>query len=612
MRRFTALVSLSLALSACGGGGGGGGSAPLPAPSGLSYNTPVKATLNQALSGVTPTVTGTVSSWSVSPALPAGLSICPASGNSNCTSGEIYGTPTALSSQASYTVTASNASGSTTFSLQLSVLPAAPSGFGYEDSKKNAIGTAGIVLTVGKAMDPIHPVITGNVDSYALQPNGALPAGLFLDTTSGTVSGTPKTKQGIKGYPISATNAGGIATFSLNITINNPPPVAVGVFRPHVEGMTYVAGTQSGTIGANGQFNYDVVNNVPSNVTFMVGNVTLGTAKAGPLLFPVDLVSGGNGTNPTVLNIDRFLQMLDSDGNRSNGVQLSQAVLIAAAGWTVAFNQTESAFNTSVASIIQAAQTADGGTHLLPTASQAQGNLKKTFSCAYAGGFIGSYTGNTTSDDSGRFGAVVKPDGSIEAFGNTLKTPPGKGFDSLDLNAVKINQARDFTVNDPDPPFPLAGNFLSPDTMEGTWTNTTDVQSGIFAGTRLGPNIETAAGVNTRHFAGNIEATADVRNEAATGIMVMDVGASGAVSGFVYHFSDGKLDSIVGTLDTNTNTFTGTVGNVAATATLWPAGTPEPSVSQTDTHLNADWLDGTYTPTGGAQVSFYTDGCSLE
>ena len=99
-------------------------------------------------------------------------------------------------------------------------------------------------------------------------------------------------------------------------------------------------------------------------------------------------------------------------------------------------------------------------------------------------------------------------------------------------------------------------------------------------------------------------------NETVTGIVVMDVGASGAVSGFVYHFSDGKLDTVAGTLDTVSNTFTGKVGSDNATATLTPAGTAQSG--NPDTHPNADWLDGSYTPTGGAQVSFYTDGCSLE
>lgn len=610
MRRFTALVSLSLALSACGGGGGGGGSAPLPAPSGLSYTTPVKATLNQALSGVTPTVTGTVSSWSVSPALPAGLSICPASGNSNCTSGQIYGTPTALSSPASYTVTAGNASGSTTFSLQLSVLHAAPSGFGYEDSKKNAITSAGVVLTIGKAMDPIRPVITGVVNSYSVNP--ALPAGLFLDTSSGTVSGTPKATQTIAVYTISATNDGGTATFPLNVTVNPPPTTATGVFRTRVSGLSYTSGSlSSATTDASGQFTYQV----GSTVTFKVGGVTLGTATAGPLLFPVDLVANGTGANRAVINIDRFLQMLDHDGNVANGIVIDPTVLSVANGWgAVNFDQDADAFaaDATVTGIIASVNSVDSAvTHALPSALVSQTHIKKTFQCAYAGGFIGQYTGNAAGDDHGRFGATVKPDGTIEAFGDTLATPPGVGFDSLDHNAVVVNQTRTISIQDPNPPFPLNGSFLSPDTMEGSWNNNTaPTQSGTFTGTRLGLNFDVLSNdPTTRHFAGDIELTRDP-NETVTGIVVMDVGASGAVSGFVYHFSDGKLDTVAGTLDTVSNTFTGKVGSDNATATLTPAGTAQSG--NPDTHPNADWLDGSYTPTGGAQVSFYTDGCSLE
>lgn len=616
MRRFAFVLSFSVVLTACGGGGGGGGSTPLAAPSGLSYATPVKATLGQALSGATATVTGTVSTWSVSPALPAGLSLCPASGNSNCTSGEIYGTPTALASQANYTITAANSSGSTTFSVALSVLPAAPSAFGYQDSKMNAITSAGIVLTVGKAMDPIRPVITGTVDSYSLPPNGAPPDGLFLDTVSGTVSGTPKKTQTIKAYTISATNAGGTATFSLNITINPPPITATGIFRTRVQGMSYTSGTQTGTTDASGQFTYVV----GSTVIFKVGNVTLGTANGGPLLFPLDLVSGGTGTNQAVINIDRFLQMLDHDGNVANGIVIAPAVQTAAAVWgAVNFDQTADAFaaDPTVTGIIASVNAADPSVppippHALPAFSASQAHVKKTFQCAYTGGFIGSYAGNAATNDHGRFGATVKPDGTIEAFGYTLATPPGAGFDSLDANGVVVDQARTISIQDPNPPFPLNGNFLSPDTMEGTWNNNTPpTQSGTFTGTRLGPSFDAlASDPTTRHFSGNIELRNDP-NEVATGIVVMDVGASGAVSGFVYHFSDGRLDTIAGTLDTTSNAFTGTVGATAATATLYPAGTPEPGLPG-NTHPNADWLDGTYTPTGGAAVSFITDGCLLE
>jgi hypothetical protein len=90
----------------------------LPPPSGLSY-TPSSAsgTVGTAIGSLTPTVTGTVTSYSVSPALPAGLFISPSTG-------VISGTPTTVSASASYTVTATNGTGSTTATVTIEVVAA--------------------------------------------------------------------------------------------------------------------------------------------------------------------------------------------------------------------------------------------------------------------------------------------------------------------------------------------------------------------------------------------------------------------------------------------------------------------------------------------------------
>jgi cysteine-rich repeat protein len=60
-------------------------------------------------------VTGAVVSYSVSPALPAGLSL-------NTTNGTITGTPTIATATSTYTVTATNLGGSTTFDIVLAVV----------------------------------------------------------------------------------------------------------------------------------------------------------------------------------------------------------------------------------------------------------------------------------------------------------------------------------------------------------------------------------------------------------------------------------------------------------------------------------------------------------
>lgn len=84
-------------------------------PSGLSYRTPNVFMINNAIIPLEPTVSGTINAYTITPALPAGLSF-------SRTTGIISGTPTAGDAKASYQVTATNNAGSTTFALVISVL----------------------------------------------------------------------------------------------------------------------------------------------------------------------------------------------------------------------------------------------------------------------------------------------------------------------------------------------------------------------------------------------------------------------------------------------------------------------------------------------------------
>ncbi len=104
-----------------GGGGGAGGPPPPPpppatqAPAALSYTAASSYTVGTAITPLDPTVTGTVTSYSVSPGFPAGISI-------DATTGRISGTPTAPARSQAYTITATNAAGSTAFDVTFSVL----------------------------------------------------------------------------------------------------------------------------------------------------------------------------------------------------------------------------------------------------------------------------------------------------------------------------------------------------------------------------------------------------------------------------------------------------------------------------------------------------------
>jgi Putative Ig domain len=90
-------------------------------PNHLSYPSPANGTVGMPLGPLVPSVAGAVEHYAVTPALPPGVAL-------DSKSGVIAGTPSAASSLAPYTITASSLPGNTSFILLLSV--AAPSSRG--------------------------------------------------------------------------------------------------------------------------------------------------------------------------------------------------------------------------------------------------------------------------------------------------------------------------------------------------------------------------------------------------------------------------------------------------------------------------------------------------
>ncbi|WP_263384891.1 Ig domain-containing protein [Granulicella arctica] len=200
------LACLLLAIVGCGSHPSNP-SNPAP-PTNLVYpQSTITAMVGQEIAADTPSVTGTVTSYTISPALPAGL-------NLNATTGAISGTPTAVAAQATYTVTAMSSSGNTTTTLQIVVNALAPTLLVYPQTA--------IVATVGQAITPDMPTVTGTVTSFTVSP--ALPAGLSLSTSTGTISGVPTMVAAQATYTITATNLSGSTMAAVQIVVNVAPP----------------------------------------------------------------------------------------------------------------------------------------------------------------------------------------------------------------------------------------------------------------------------------------------------------------------------------------------------------------------------------------------------
>jgi hypothetical protein len=108
----------------------------------LSYAN-ISGSVATAITSVNPTVTGTPTSYSISPALPAGLSL-------NTTTGVISGTPSVAAASSTYTVTATNAGGSTTATLTVAVNKIAQTITGLAATDSKTFGAADYSLAVAK------------------------------------------------------------------------------------------------------------------------------------------------------------------------------------------------------------------------------------------------------------------------------------------------------------------------------------------------------------------------------------------------------------------------------------------------------------------------------
>lgn len=203
----TGLTVLLLLVASCGGGSDG----PAP-PLAFSYTQPPAFVLNQVIAPLTPTVMGQVTSYSVSPALPAGLML-----SSN--TGVVSGTPTAISAAITYTVTAMNSGGSATANILIAVNDLPPI-LGYSSPY--------YAYTAGVPAQTITPGVGGGtVVTWSVSP--PLPTGLALSAIDGSISGLPTAPAATANYIVTASNSGGPSSTTLAISISASPLLDLGL-----------------------------------------------------------------------------------------------------------------------------------------------------------------------------------------------------------------------------------------------------------------------------------------------------------------------------------------------------------------------------------------------
>jgi len=185
-----------------------------------------------------------------------------------------------------------------------------------------------------------------------------------------------------------------------------------------VQGLEYAAGAATGNTDATGKFRFEK----NTDVSFAVGDIDLGTAAPAGVMSPINLVLGAiDPTNPTVTNLARFLQTIDDDANPGNGIVITSAVLAAAVGQSVNFQQDVASFESdaNVLSVVSALTTATAaGNRSLVGESEAQAQLTSGIRQAFEGD-NGDYNGNVCVDqqsgqiNGGTWAMEVAEDGSV-------------------------------------------------------------------------------------------------------------------------------------------------------------------------------------------------------
>ncbi|MFM6976135.1 MAG: putative Ig domain-containing protein, partial [Sphingobacteriaceae bacterium] len=308
------------------------------------------------------------------PSLPAGLSI-------NSSTGVISGTPSAITATATYTVTATNTGGSTTFGVVITVNDKIPGDISY---------TTPNAYYINEAITNLTPTVAtggGAIVSYSISPS-VLPAGLSFSTSTGVISGTPTALTSASNYTVTATNTGGTksATFSISVIVR--PPLNL-VYSPS---------------SASPQFGQTITPMIPSSTGGAVANYSISPA-----------LPAGISLNPTTGTITGFLTAFLAT-QQTYTITATNSSGSATANVTFYLNSAPTKINLSKANIYEGNNIAD----VIGTLSTVDPDLSDTHTYTLVSG--------PNNQDNARFAIV----------GNQLKANAVYNYDNQNVYLIRV------------------------------------------------------------------------------------------------------------------------------------------------------------------------------
>ncbi|MEK9651608.1 MAG: putative Ig domain-containing protein [Poseidonia sp.] len=238
--------------------------------------------------------TGDITSWDISPPLPDGLEF----GGNN---GTIWGVPSELLARTTFILTGSNSGGSSSTSIDITVVDQLPS-MSYE---ANAI-----VLTRHQASPdllPLEPQIIGNGTLLSWTVLPALPDGLEFGGNNGTIWGIPTQLLPQTRFTIFASNSGGEVSTTLFITVvdvpvnfsYNPIHLNMTIHMQHPALPLYPL-----TVGPGVALTWEIEPQLPAGLTFSTTNGSLSgvprVLQIAPVTYTVWANNSGGPANASV------------------------------------------------------------------------------------------------------------------------------------------------------------------------------------------------------------------------------------------------------------------------------------------------------------------------
>ncbi|GEM_PF-5916177 len=250
-----------------------------------------------------------------------------------------------------------------------------------------------------------------------------------------------------------------------------PPAEKTGVFLDAVvSGALFETSSGgSGTTNTSGEFQY-----LPGDkIVFSIGEIQLPPVPGADFVTPLQMGATNNINEQRIINILRFLQSLDSDGNANNEITLpAPDAFFNASGQVMNFSLNEADFEAALTAFLN---TLPG--NLTPVSAE---DAKAHFESSLFQQMAGIYNGTFSGDLTGKLRLTLDASGEITG----TATQDRLGQQDAEVHqlsgSVQSNGAAALDV------FESSGNFTGTVTLSGkisgTWSNLTSSTSGTFSG----------------------------------------------------------------------------------------------------------------------------------